>query len=98
MSPLSATHRATSSERGAVEGRVTDAQGVAIEEAAVMIAGDSPTHNDIAALTDTSGGFSFIGLLPGTYTLLVNAAGRPPRQKSVHVEAGRVARLDFVLD
>ena len=98
MSPPSAGASTASSDRGVIEGRVTDAHGAGIEEAAVMITGDSPAHSDIAALTDTTGSFAFTSLIPGAYTVLVNAPDRAPRRQSVDVKPGAVARLDFVLD
>ena len=87
----------TGSEQGEIQGTVQDGQGQPIAEAAVMITGDSPTHPDIAALTNQKGEYRFTSLLPGRYTLLVNALDREPKQDTVEVMAGAVARLDFVL-
>lgn len=61
-----------------------------------MIA-DGPPHPDIAALTGEKGAYDFIGLLPGEYSVLVNAAGREPARQSVTVAAGETTELDFRL-
>ena len=89
-------HRASHSELGMIQGRVLDGQGRPIEEAVVMIVGDSPIHPDIAALTNENGEYSYISLLPGMYTLLANVIDHEPQQDSVDVAAGAVAGLDFV--
>jgi protocatechuate 3,4-dioxygenase beta subunit len=86
------------SDRGAIEGRVVERHGQPVEEAVVLIVGDSPSHRDIAALTSGRGEYSFIYLLPGYYTLLVNVADFEPQEGSVEVLAGVTARLDFVFD
>lgn len=88
--------RSSRSDLGTVHGRVVDGQGRPLGEAVVMIVGDSPTHPDIAALTNEKGEYSYTSLLPGTYTLLVNVLDQEPQQGSVDVLAGAVARLDFV--
>ena len=93
---MDSADRSSRSDLGAIQGRVVDGQGRPIAEAVVMIVGDSPTHPDIAALTNDKGEYSYIDLLPGTYTLLANALEHEPQRKSVQVAAGASARLDFV--
>src|SRR5262245_4285628 len=66
-----------------IAGTVTDRRGNPVAGAAVMITGDSPSHRDVAAVTDGQGRYRFAGLTPGHYTLLVNAAGSGPEQRSV---------------
>jgi hypothetical protein len=61
----------------------------------VLITGDSPSHRDLAALTDLQGGYRFDGLTPGSYTLLVNAEGRAQQTGQVSVAAGQIAELNF---
>jgi iron complex outermembrane receptor protein len=84
-------------DRGAIAGRVTFSQGDPVVHAVVMITGTSPSHSDIAALTDEQGKYSFRILVPGTYTLLVNAEGYDPQTRQIKVRAGDVAQLDFIL-
>jgi hypothetical protein len=80
-----------------ITGTVTDPRGAPVAGAAVMFTGASPSHRDVAAVTDAQGGFRFGGLPPGRYTVLVNATGFGPQQWPVTVEAGATARLDVVL-
>ncbi len=85
------------SDRGTIRGQVVDRHRHPLEGAVVMIVGDSPSHRDIAALTSDRGEFSFIGLLPGKYTLLVNVADCEAQEASVEVLAGGAGRLNFVI-
>lgn len=82
---------------GRVIGRVSLSTGQPIADAVVMITGDSPTHPDIAALTNLAGEYRFEALAPGRYTILVNAEEHALRTQHVQVEAGKTARLDFAL-
>ena len=82
----------------AIAGVVTDATGKPLAWAAVLITGDSPTHQDIAATTNGQGQYRFDGLMPGTYTLLVNASGHDSREGQVNAKTGELARLDFTVN
>ena len=86
---------ALSMERGTITGRVTTGRGEPVAEAVAMITGGSPSHRDIAALTNAQGEFKFDELIPGTYIILVNVVGHPAQSKTARVEAGQVAHLDF---
>jgi hypothetical protein len=85
-------------DKASIGGTVGDAAGKSLPGAAVMIVGGSPVHRDIAAMTDDQGRYRFDSLIPGNYTLLVNAAGHPPQEGRVAAGAGVLARLDFVMD
>lgn len=82
----------------AIAGVVTDAAGKPLAWAAVLITGDSPAHQDIAATTNGQGQYRFDGLTPGTYTLLVNASGHASREGRVSANAGELAHLDFTVN
>jgi phage gp45-like len=71
--------------------------GAPVAGAAVMIAGDSPSHLDIAAVTSASGEYRFAGLLPGDYAIEVNAGDRLHTRRVAVTDTG-AARLDFVVD
>lgn len=77
---------------GTIHGRVTSPEGEPVQDATVMIAGDSPSHRDIAALTNEQGEYRFTDLIPGDYMLLVNAEGHPMQTQHVRVKAGKIAR------
>lgn len=82
---------------GAIAGTVNGPSQEPLAGAVVMISGDSPTHLDIAALTDATGRYRFDNLQPGLYTLLVNAADCQSQSGQIRVEANKIARLDFAL-
>lgn len=84
-------------DQAAIVGRVTDPQGNPIAWATVMFTGDSPPHKDIAALTDGQGRYHYTNLIPGSYTVLVNAEGYPAQTLQVQAIAGQVVQLDFRL-
>lgn len=81
---------------GEIAARVTDAAGVPVVEAFAMITG-GPPHHDIAAETDDNGQFLFTDLIPGEYTLLINAEDYAPKEVHTAVGAGEIARLDILL-
>jgi hypothetical protein len=84
-------------ESGKIAGAVSTSYGDPVVDAVVMITGDSPSHSDIAALTNDEGRYSFIDLRPGQYTLMVNAENWASRTDMILVESGTVSRLDFTL-
>lgn len=75
---------------GDIQGRVVGTSDHPVADAAVMIGG-GPDHPDIAALTDGEGRFSFRGLTPGAYTLMVNTGTSPASAEEVVVQAGESA-------
>ena len=81
----------------AIAGVVTDSAGKPLGWAAVLITGDSPRHQDIAATTNAQGQYRFDGLQPGVYTLLVNASGFEPQDGRVTTQPGALVHLDFKL-
>jgi hypothetical protein len=87
----------SSPAKAAIAGVVSSDSGQPLSWVAVMITGDSPTHRDIAAMTDMEGRYRYDGLEPGEYTLQVSASGQPPQEESVAAHKGKLARLDFVV-
>lgn len=84
-------------DKGAIAGQVTTIQGEPVVDASVMITGDSPAHEDIAALTNERGEYGFDNLVPGDYTIMVNAENYVAQTQHVRVEAGPVTHLNFSL-
>lgn len=84
-------------DKGAITGKVTNGHGKSVEDAIVLIIGNSPSHKDIAALTNEQGVYKFCDLIPGDYNIMVNAEGCITKTKQAHVEAGIVIHLDFSL-
>lgn len=86
-----------SSTTATITGQVTDEQGQPIAWASVMFTEDSPPHPDIAAVTNSEGQYRYTNLIPGTYTVLINAEGYPPHTQQVQAIAGQVVQLPFRL-
>jgi Carboxypeptidase regulatory-like domain len=82
---------------GSITGKVMRAHGEPVAEVAVMVAGNSPTHHDLAALTNSEGEYELTSLPPGNYRILINAHGHAPRIETVQVPAGARVRLDVTL-
>ena len=82
---------------GTIAGRITTLGGTPVGNAAVLITGDSPTHQDIAALTNAQGEYRLAGLVAGDYTVLVNAAGYKPSSDTIRVSEVGGAELNFTL-
>lgn len=82
---------------GSIVGRVVIDLGQPLADAVVMITGDSPSHKDIAALTGDEGKYRFDDLIPGHYTISVNAEGYAAQTGHILVEAGAISQLNFKL-
>lgn len=60
--------------RSIIRGEVTSIDGV-VAFASVLIEAAPAPFPDVAALTDNDGRFSFAGVGPGTYRIVINAEG-----------------------
>ena len=94
---LALQNMVNSIDKGAIAGQVTTVQGEPVVDASVMITGDSPAHEDIAALTNEQGEYRFGNLVPGDYAIMVNAENYVAQTRHVHVEAGPATHLNFSL-
>jgi hypothetical protein len=68
-----------------IRGRLVDAVGRPVAEAAVMIVESERPHEDIAALTGEDGRFELSGLAPGRYVILVNPPGAASQRVTVRL-------------
>jgi hypothetical protein len=84
-------------ENGSISGTIIDISGAPVVDAAVLIAGDSPVHPDVAVLTDSDGRYQLDHLGQGDYTVMVYAQGRQPVFAEVTVDGAVMSTLDFVL-
>jgi hypothetical protein len=73
---------------GEIHGVVYGQGGRPLSDAVIMIVGDSPSHRDLALLTNHDGTFLFDDLRAGDYELLINAEGYAPHRHAVKVWAG----------
>ena len=79
----------TTISTGSVMGTVTDASGAVVPNAKVTITG--PTGQTIHATTGGSGSYSSGGLIPGSYTVRVEAKGFKTAQLSLNVQVDNAA-------
>ncbi len=79
-----------------ISGRVLDATGAVVPNASVT-AVSSETGFTRAAKTDTNGSYLLPALPPGAYRVTAEAAGFKKLTKSIHLDVGASAALDFSL-
>src|SRR5215813_2723691 len=84
--------------RGLIIGQVTDPQGAVIPNATVTAMRES-TKQSYTAQTSSGGNFSIPYLLPGTYTISVEAAGfKKEERRGVTVDVAAKINLNIVLE
>ncbi|MDZ4796991.1 MAG: carboxypeptidase regulatory-like domain-containing protein [Bryobacteraceae bacterium] len=83
---------------GTVVGVATDSSGSQVPRAAVKLTA-ADTGQIREALTDEQGRFNLANVLPGAYTVSINAAGfKPVNRTGVPVTISSVTRVDFALE
>ena len=93
MAASGALAQTVSATTGAIDGKVTDMQGVAVPGATVTIKGTTMMGSR-TTVTDSQGGFRFIALNPGVYDVLFENAGLATTgRKGVNVPAAFNATL-----
>src|SRR5262249_36275612 len=81
---------------GAITGRGTDSQGLAVPGAAVTLTGPQGTKT---AVTDTDGRFNVPLLVPGTYQVRVELQGfKAMQQNNVDVRLGQTVDLPLKME
>lgn len=94
---LSTLALAQSAVTGAVGGTVSDPSGAVIPNATVTLT-SADTNKEETATTGVEGRFRFTNLQPGTYTVLIKAAGFSGyKQERIIVEVGRTSTIDAAL-
>ncbi len=82
---------------GTIQGVVTDANGASLPSANVTIR-ETQTNLARSVKTDGSGRYTFTFVLPGAYTVSVEAAGfRPSQQTGIRVNVSETDTADFQL-
>jgi hypothetical protein len=72
------------SERGSIQGRVTDSSNAVLQGASVTV-----TPGGMRAVTNTEGEYAIAGLAPGSYTVTVNFVGFKEFVRTVTVSSGQ---------
>ncbi|ROZ86288.1 MFS transporter [Gordonia sp. OPL2] len=82
--------------RPRVAGRITAADGTALDRAAITVT-DLRGRQTGATAVDPDGSYAVYGIADGTYTVIATAPGRSPRAMTVSVVGEAVFRRDFAL-
>ncbi|MDL9946493.1 MFS transporter [Gordonia sp. ABSL11-1] len=90
------TSDASHGPRPRVAGRITAADGTALDRAAITVT-DLRGRQTGATAVDPDGSYAVYGLADGTYTVIATAPGRLPRAMTVPVVGEAVFRRDFAL-
>ncbi len=78
-------------QNGSVKGKVTDADGLPVAGASILIEGTQK-----GTVTNGAGEYNF-SIAPGTYTLLISYVGTDTRRKEIAVTANGVTENNFSL-
>ncbi|MGN6592722.1 MAG: carboxypeptidase regulatory-like domain-containing protein [Terriglobales bacterium] len=94
---LAAPLMAQTANTGTVIGVITDPSGAVVPHAPITLT-DQATQQVRATLTNGSGRYSFVGVVPGTYTVTVKAPGfQAAQQSNLAVEVGRSYTISLKL-
>src|SRR5690348_17836293 len=94
---LAAPLGAQTANTGTVIGVITDPSGAVVPHAPITLT-DQATQQVRATLTNGSGRYSFVGVVPGTYTVTVKAPGfQAAQQSNLAVEVGRSYTISLKL-
>ncbi len=88
---------AQSTVTGAINGTVTDPQGLAVPNAVITVT-NLGTNSSVTATADDNGGFRVTNLQPGTYKVETTVSGFAPAfADNITVEVGRSTPVDIPL-
>jgi hypothetical protein len=86
----------TSISTGSIAGTVTDASGAVVPSAKITITG--PTGQTVHVTTSQSGAYSAGALIPGVYTVRIEAKGFKTTQTPITVQIGNTANGSIKLE
>ena len=94
---LLAPRHASAQASAGITGTITDTSGAVVKGAQVTITNEGTSVSD-HTVTESAGTYSFKGVLPGKYTVAVDAQGfKKAVQKGVTVEVSTNATIDLML-
>jgi Carboxypeptidase regulatory-like domain len=97
QAPASAAPATSASDTATLSGIVSDKTGAVVQGAAISLSDAKGTKKD--ATSDEKGSYSFSGLAPGTYTLVVTAPNFAPYTAAdINLTAGTDVPLDATLE
>jgi hypothetical protein len=95
---LLAPRNAAAQASAGITGTVSDTSGAVVAGAHVNITNEGTSSSD-RTVTSSAGTYSFKGVLPGKYTIAVDAPGfKKELQKGVNVEVSTTSTIDFTLN
>jgi protocatechuate 3,4-dioxygenase beta subunit len=95
---LLAPRNAAAQASAGITGTVSDTSGAVVAGAHVNITNEGTSSSD-RTVTSSAGTYSFKGVLPGKYTIAVDAPGfKKELQKGVNVEVSTTSTIDFTLE
>src|SRR5215510_14948280 len=84
--------------RGSITGRVVDNNGAAVANAAVTIT-NAATNVSSSTTTNESGDYSALYLIPGSYSVTIEAAGfKKSTRQNIEVRVGDKLQIDLQLE
>jgi len=88
-----------SKENGAIEGTITTDTGAFLPGAEVKLSSPNLIGGNQFAITNESGKFRFIALLPGTYSVTATLEGfTPAKKEDIRLHVATTLTVDFVLE
>ena len=96
---LSGVFYSQSITTGAIEGKVTDSEGIPIPGAEVKISSPNMIGGTRSIVTDANGKFRVVLLQPGTYSIGVSLTGfTPQKTEDIRLFVGKTLTIDFALE
>lgn len=85
-------------ERAAIVGNITDKSGASMVGVNVLVTNEA-TNTSTRLVSDESGGYTAVNLIPGSYSITASHSGfRPILFKNFVLQVGQTARLDISLE
>ena len=85
-------------ERAAIVGNVTDKSGASMAGVDVVVTNEA-TNTKTLLVSDESGGYTAVNLIPGSYSITASHSGfRPVIFRTFVLQVGQTARLDISME
>ncbi len=95
---LSGLSYSQSRETAAIEGKVTDSEGIPLPGAEVKLSSPQMIGGDRSQVTGAEGKFRFVGRQPGVYSIEASLVGFAPQKRvNFRLSVGQTLTVDFAL-